>query len=301
MEAVIQTPYHESLCAPITTGHHIADCLIGNIPLKELMTTELRRAGFNVLDLTMANAGTVHLPLDHWVDVGALCLLANEDPGTCLYDRMGDIVAWKGCDAPDQCTHKIITEADCFRMRYPWEILQVNSAVVDALPESDIRGSVSPLAEIDGNLHLGEGSRILPGVFIEGNVTIGKNCRIGPNAHIRGNTSIGDNCIIGNAVEVKNSLIAHHTSVAHLSYVGDSVLGSHVNLGAGTILSNYRHDGKNHRSMIQGNLVDTGLEKLGAIIGDGVRTGANTVVYPGRKIGNARTTHPGDLVKHDMM
>ncbi|MFC4993441.1 DapH/DapD/GlmU-related protein [Rubritalea tangerina] len=301
MEAVIQTPHHESLCAPITSGHHIADILIGNIPLKDLMATELRRAGFQIVELTQVTPSTVHLPLDHWVEVGALCLLARETPGTCLYDSMGDIVAWKGCDEPDQCKRKIVTEADCFRMRYPWEILQVNSAVVEALPDDNILGSVSPLSEINGIVQLGEGSRILPGVVIEGNVSIGRNCRIGPNAYIRGNTSIGDDCIIGNAVEVKNSLIAHNTSIAHLSYVGDSVIGSHVNLGAGTILSNYRHDGKNHRSMVQGELIDTGLEKLGAIIGDGVRTGANTVIYPGRKIGNARTTLPGAIIKDDMM
>ena len=301
MEAVIQTPQHESLCAPITTGHHIADILIGNIPLKKLMATELRRAGFQVIELTQITPSTVHLPLDHWIEVGALCLLAREKPATCLYDSSGDIVAWKGVDKPDQCQRKIITEAACFRMRYPWEILQVNSAVIDALPENNILGTISPLAEINGILHLGEKSRILPGVVIEGNVSIGNNCRIGPNAYIRGNTSIGNDCIIGNAVEVENSLIAHSTSIAHLSYVGDSVIGSHVNIGAGTIFSNSRHDGENHSSMVQGKLIDTGLAKFGAIVGDGVRTGANSVIYPGRKIGNARTTLPGAIVKNDMM
>ena len=89
--------------------------------------------------------------------------------------------------------------------------------------------------------------------------------------------------------------------IAHLSFVGDSIIGSHVNIGAGSILSNYRHDGKNHRSMVAGELRDTHLEKLGAIIGDGVRTGANTVIYPGRKIGRARTTLPGAIISKDLM
>ncbi|MFC5051334.1 hypothetical protein ACFPK9_12015 [Rubritalea spongiae] len=301
MEAVIQTPYHESLCTPITSGHHIADLLIGNLPLKELMATELRRAGFEVTDLESANTATVHLPLDHWVDVGALCLLARQDPGTCMYDSDGDLVAWKGCDEVDQCQYKIVTEADCFRMRYPWEILQVNSAVISALPGNEIEGDVSPLAKIDGIAHIGSGTKILPGVVIEGNVSIGTDCRIGPNCYIRGNTSIGNNCIVGNAVEIKNSLIAHHTSVAHLSYVGDSILGSHVNIGPGTIISNTRHDGKNHTCSINGEDMDTGLEKLGAFLGDGVRTGPNTVIQPGVRIGNARTTSAGAIISSDMM
>ncbi|MGJ8671908.1 DapH/DapD/GlmU-related protein [Rubritalea sp.] len=301
MEAVIQTPYHESLCAPITTGHHVADILIANIRLKELMATELRRSGFQIIELSQTNGATVHLPLDHWIDVGALCLLAREDSGTCLYDSDGDIVAWKGCDEADQCTRKLVTEANCFRMRYPWEILQVNSAVLAALPKNDIQGAVSPLAEINGVVHVGKGTRILPGVVIEGNVAIGENCRIGPNCYIRGNTSIGDNCTIGNAVEIKNSLIAHHTSVAHLSYVGDSILGSYINLGPVTILSNTRHDGKNHTCVINGEEMDTGLQKLGAFLGDGVRTGPNTVIQPGIRIGNARTTSAGAIVTSDMM
>lgn len=301
MEAVIQTPYHESLCAPITSGHHIADILIGNVRLKELMATELRRAGFQITELEQANGGTVHLPLDHWIDVSALCLLAREDAKTCLYDSEGDLVAWKGCDSVDECSYKIVTEVDCFRMRYPWEILQVNSAVIAAISGNNIEGEVSALAEINGSVNIGAGSRILPGVVIDGNVSIGDNCRIGPNCYIRGNTSIGDGCIIGNAVEIKNSLIAHHTSVAHLSYIGDSILGSHVNIGPGTIISNTRHDGKNHTCSINGEDMDTGLEKLGAFLGDGVRTGPNTVIQPGVRIGNARTTSAGSVISSDMM
>ncbi|WP_018969659.1 hypothetical protein [Rubritalea marina] len=301
MEIVIQNPLHEELCAPITSGHHMTDIDIGNISLKELVATELRRAGFSVIDLADCRPSTVHLPLDHWIDVGALCMLSREDPGTCLYDSEGDLVAWKGCDSPDQCSNKMVTEANCFRMRYPWEILQLNSQVVATIDEPYIQGEVSPLAEVDGILHLGEGSRILPGVVIEGNVTIGSNCKIGPNAYIRGDTSIGNSCIIGNAVEVKNSMIGPNTEIAHLSYVGDSVIGSHVKLGAGTLIANSRHDGKNHQLLVDKELLDTGLEKFGAIIGDGVKTGVNTVIYPGRRIGNGRTTMPSSTVDRDMI
>jgi len=128
---------------------------------------------------------------------------------------------------------------------------------------------------------------------------IGKNAKIGPNCYIRGNTSIGDNCHIGQSVEIKNSIIGNNTNVGHLSYVGDSIIGHNVNLGAGTIISNFRHDGGNHRSFIDGELIDTGRRKFGTIIADGVHTGINTSIYPGRKLGKNVTTLPGEVIKED--
>ena len=185
-------------------------------------------------------------------------------------------------------------------IRYPWDLLRANELYVGGLTENRIEGEVHPLAVIEGVLHLGKGSRILPGVFIEGNVVIGENCKIGPNCYIRGNTSIGDKCHIGQSVEIKNCLILSNTNVGHLSYIGDSILGAGVNLGAGTTTSNLRHDGKNHRTMMNGMLMDTGRRKFGAIIADGVHTGINTSIYPGRKLWPNVTTRPGDVVQHDI-
>jgi bifunctional UDP-N-acetylglucosamine pyrophosphorylase/glucosamine-1-phosphate N-acetyltransferase len=137
-------------------------------------------------------------------------------------------------------------------------------------------------------------------VFIEGNVVIGANCKIGPNCYIRGSTSIGEGCHIGQSVEIKNCLILSGTNVGHLSYIGDSVLGEGVNLGAGTTTSNLRHDGQNHRSSVNGELIDTGRRKFGTIIGDGVHTGINTSIYPGRKLWPGTTTRPGEIVGRDL-
>ena len=185
-------------------------------------------------------------------------------------------------------------------IRYPWDILVLNERLIAKLDTPEIAGEVSEAAHIEGVLRLGEGSRILPGVFIEGNAVIGKNCKIGPNCYIRGNTVIGDNCHIGQAVEVKNSVIGFKTAVGHLSYVGDSVLGDRVNFGAGTIIGNLRHDGKNHRSLVNGTLVDTGRRKFGAIVGDNVHTGIHTSIYPGRKLAPGSSTRPGDVVQLDL-
>jgi len=183
--------------------------------------------------------------------------------------------------------------------RYPWDLLAIQERIM-AVWEDEISGEVHPAAVIEGKLKLGKGSRILPGVYIEGNVVIGEGCKIGPNCYVRGCTSIGDNCHIGQSVEIKNSLILSGSNVGHLSYVGDSILGANVNLGAGTIVSNFRHDGGNHISRVGKELVDTGRRKFGTVIGDGVHTGIGTLVYPGRKIGPGLFTLPGDVVRKDI-
>jgi bifunctional UDP-N-acetylglucosamine pyrophosphorylase/glucosamine-1-phosphate N-acetyltransferase len=214
-----------------------------------------------------------------------------------LIDQRQTPLAWFG-DYPSK--ENTLSAVESFLIIHPWDFLRANELHVGSLDTDKIEGSVHPHAVIEGHIEIGDNTRILPGVFIEGNVTIGANCKIGPNCYLRGNTSIGDNCHIGQSVEVKNSIILSNSNVGHLSYVGDSILGSNVNLGAGTMTSNLRHDGKNHRSMINDALVDTGRRKLGAIIGNGVHTGINTSIYPGRKLFPGTSTRPGEVVQHDL-
>lgn len=279
----------------------MGDCPVANIPLRDWMTTELNRAGFDIVSIDKSNHNTVFLPIDDWVDIGVLCMLARASRPTSLHCKDREIIAWKGCRDPDQCIAKMITQVDPFRIRYPWDLLRLNESIISKIDEPEINGSVSPLSEVHGKLILGSGSRILPGVFIEGNVVIGKNCRIGPNCYLRGSTAIGDHCIIGNGVEVKNSVIFPHTRITHNSFVGDSIIGSHVNLGASTVISNARHDGRTHYCQIEHELIDTKRFKLGAIIGDGVRTGVNTTILPGRIIGKGRTTAPAAKVDRNLL
>lgn len=301
MQATLHDPENMQHCAPLTHGRGLGDCLVANHKLRELIATELEQAGFDMVSNDRATETTVHLPVDHWIEVGALCLLADSETAARLIDKRGDLVAWMGAENPEECKGKMVTEAECFRIKYPWDLLQLNEEVLSMMDNSDISGEVHPLAYVDGHLHLGKGSVILPGVYIEGNVIIGEDCQIGPNTYIHGNTSIGDQCHIGNAVEIANSVIYPHTQVKHLSYVGDSIVGAHVHIGAGTVIANYRHDGTNHRSLVGGELVDTQRRKFGAVIGDGVRTGVNTCVYPGRKIGPGRMTPPNTTVNKDLM
>ncbi len=231
-----------------------------------------------------------------WLTAGDLEVFLSSGMNT-LVGGDNRPLAWHG-DNPDSVG--VLTAADSFLIRYPWDLLRANEMHVSSLHETVIEGAVHPLAVIDGKCHVGPGSRILPGVFIEGNVIIGANCKVGPNCYLRGNTSIGDSCHIGQSVEIKNCLILSNTNIGHLSYVGDSILGEKVNLGAGTNISNLRHDGKNHRSMVDGHLVDTGRRKFGAIVGDGVHTGINTSVYPGRQLRPNTSTRPGEIVQRDV-
>ena len=182
---------------------------------------------------------------------------------------------------------------------YPWDLLGANAALLENLREN-IEGEVSPAAHITGAVAIGRGTVIRPGVVIDGPAMIGENCTIGPNAWVRSYTAIGDNCKIGQGSEIKASILMNGARVPHLSYVGDSILGEKVNLGCGTVIANFRHDGKNHASLVNGRLIDTGRRKLGAIFGDHAHTGINTSIYPGRKLWPHTSTLPGEIVKMDI-
>ena len=178
----------------------------------------------------------------------------------------------------------------------PWQQLDAAAAELRRM-QPDIRGTVHPLAVVEGVLQLGEGSEIRPGTVIEGHVRIGKGCKIGPNAYLRGETTIGDNCVIGNAVEVKSSIIGNCVFISHLSYVGDSVLGNDINVGGGCIFSNFRHDAGEIRMLWQGELTPTGRNKLGCAIGDHARIGCKCVILPGRVIPPGTHTDPGSVIR----
>ena len=274
-------------CAPLTLTRALADFPIGNVPLCEHQAAVVA---------TCRLPGIQHHPAA-WLAIADLNLLASSGPRTLLA-ACGTPLAWLGKTPDLACP---VTAAASFLIVHPWDLLRANEQFVAALTASDIQGEVHCSAVIEGRVILGPGSRILPGVLIEGNVILGAKCKLGPNCYLRGNTSVGDQCHIGQAVEIKNSILLAGTNVGHLSYVGDSILGAKVNFGAGTIVSNLRHDGKNHRSMVAGELLDTGRRKLGAIIGDGVHTGIHTAIYPGRKLWPGVTTRPGEIVQRDVL
>ena len=188
-----------------------------------------------------------------------------------------------------------------FPVSFSWSLIDINKFFVDKIKKSVKKGKIEKGVFINGNIILGKGSILKSGTYIEGNVVIGENTVIGPNAYIRGSTSIGDNCKVGQAVEIKNCIIMNNSKVPHLSYIGDSVIGENVNLGAGTITGNLRHDNADIKSMVNDKLIDSGRRKFGTIVGDNVHTGIHTSIYPGRKIWPDKSTAPGEIVKKDII
>jgi carbonic anhydrase/acetyltransferase-like protein (isoleucine patch superfamily) len=301
MQAAILPPRNPALCAPITSNRELGACLVANLPIRELLEADLRRAGLQLVNPKDAGPRTLRIPIDNWIELGALLLLGRNPEAARLLDAEGRTLAWKGNADPAKCTQQIVTDAGCFPVIYPWDLLRMNEEVLTLMDETSLLGEVSPLTSLSGVVRLGNGSRILPGTVIEGPVIIGANSQIGPNAYIRGATSIGSNCYVGNGAEIKNSIIYNNTCVSRQCYVGDSIIGTHVTLGAGTCTENHRHDGRHHISIVQGKPVNTGRLKLGAILGDGVRTGVNTSLEAGIKIGVARTTPPGSVISKDLL
>jgi len=193
---------------------------------------------------------------------------------------------------------QIIELCDWMEVGRPWDILAVNEALLSkATGGGHIDGEVEPGAVLKGYVSAGKGTIIRSGSYIVGPVIIGEDCDIGPNCYIRPTTCIGDRVRVGNAVEVKNSTIMDDTKVGHLAYVGDSVIGARCNFGAGTLVSNLRHDKKNIRSYIKGQAVDSGRRKLGVIMGDEVKTGINTSIYPGTVIEPGYRSLPSEVLK----
>ncbi|QLK25684.1 NTP transferase domain-containing protein [Natrinema zhouii] len=180
----------------------------------------------------------------------------------------------------------------------PWELLEANEWKLGEL-EGRIDGDVSEDARLEGSVVVEAGATIEPGVVIEGPALIREGAEVGPNAYVRGATLIETDAEVGHAVEIKNSVVSRGTSVSHLSYIGDSVLGRNVNIGAGTNVANLRHDDADIWFTVKGERVSTGRRKFGVVAGDEVKTGINTSLTPGLKLEAGATTMSGETVERD--
>jgi NDP-sugar pyrophosphorylase family protein len=150
-----------------------------------------------------------------------------------------------------------------------------------------------PGASIGERVVIGEGTVVEPGAMIKGPAIIGKNCQIRHGAYIRENVVIGDGCVVGNSSELKNALLFNGAQVPHFNYVGDSILGAKAHLGAGVICSNLKSLPGNVTIMVNGEPLDTGLRKFGALVGDGAEVGCNSVLNPGSIVGRGAVIYPG--------
>lgn len=177
----------------------------------------------------------------------------------------------------------------------PWHLLDAAERALAELPERRA-GRVESGATLHGKVIVDEGAVIKAGAYVEGPVYVGRDCVVGPNCYLRPNSVLLEGAKLGNAVEVKASVLMEGAHVAHLSYVGDSVLGRRVNFGAGTLVANLRHDGKSVKVTQENVRVDTLRRKLGVIIGDDAHLGINTSLNVGVMLPAGATTKPGEVV-----
>jgi UDP-N-acetylglucosamine diphosphorylase / glucose-1-phosphate thymidylyltransferase / UDP-N-acetylgalactosamine diphosphorylase / glucosamine-1-phosphate N-acetyltransferase / galactosamine-1-phosphate N-acetyltransferase len=174
----------------------------------------------------------------------------------------------------------------------PWDWVKQIGPALAAHRFGPARATVPAGVHIEGDVFLGEGVALPAHATIIGPSWIGAGCQIRPGAFVRGNVIAGEGCVLGNSSEFKNCLLLDRVQVPHFSYVGDSVLGNGAHLGAGAICSNLRLDQKNVYMHLPTGPVDTGLKKLGAIVGDGAEVGCNAVLNPGAVLGRRSLVMP---------
>ncbi len=145
---------------------------------------------------------------------------------------------------------------------------------------------------MDDLIQIGKNVIIEPGALIKGPAVIGDGTEVRQGAYIRGDVLVGRNCVVGHTTEIKASIMLGGSKAGHFAYIGDSILGS-VNLGAGTKLANLKMTDSPVVLNIKGQVYKTGLRKFGAILGDGVETGCNSVTAPGTLLGKKTLLYPG--------
>lgn len=175
-----------------------------------------------------------------------------------------------------------------------WEILPRINSYLKSQPLGKIDGEVSPHAYLidPSTISIGKGTIVEPGAYIKGPCIIGENCVIRHGAYIRGDFICGDHCVIGHDTEVKNAVLLDHAHAAHFAYVGDSILGNYVNLGAGTKCANLKFDNSDIIVFVERRPMATHLRKLGAVIGDHSQLGCNVVTNPGTFISKRVYCYP---------
>jgi len=185
-------------------------------------------------------------------------------------------------------------------IKYPWHIFKVMEYFLDNA-QTYIASSarISEKATIEGKVILSDNVKVLENAVIRGPVYIGANSIIGNNALVRDYSHIGSNSVIGYSTEVKHSYIGDDCWF-HSNYIGDSIVDDNCSLGAGTVLANFRLDERNIQIKVGDSLVDTGYDKLGAIMGRGCRIGVNASLMPGVRVGPDSFVGPQLCLRQDL-
>lgn len=177
---------------------------------------------------------------------------------------------------------------------YPWEALsKIKDFILELGPtldpdEYELRGE---------NIWVAKSAKVAPTAYINGPAIIGKEAEVRHCAFIRGSAIVGEGAVVGNSTELKNVVLFNKVQVPHYNYVGDSILGYKAHMGAGSITSNVKQDKKNVTILYYATRIETGLRKFGAMLGDNVEIGCNTVMNPGTVIGRNSNVYPLSSVR----
>jgi UDP-N-acetylglucosamine diphosphorylase/glucosamine-1-phosphate N-acetyltransferase len=200
----------------------------------------------------------------------------NDDVYECALDNL----------VKDGHKIKVIPYTDFWApIKYPWHIFDAVKYLLDInQPKISSSAYISEKATVEGKVIISDNARVLENAVIRGPVYVGPGSIIGNNALVRDCSHIGADCVIGYSTEIKNSYIDNGCWM-HSSYIGDSIIGKSCSFGAGTVLANFRFDEQEISATVGGKAMNTGRDKLGAIIGDNCKIGVNASVMPGIKIG----------------
>ncbi len=180
------------------------------------------------------------------------------------------------------------------RTEYPWEALggikQFIIEIGQTLPADEYE-------EVSEHVWIARDAKIYPNNYIAGPCIIGHETEVRPGAFVRGSALVGSHCVVGNSTELKNVILFDNVQVPHYNYVGDSILGYRSHMGAGSITSNVKSDKKLIVVRCGEERIETGLKKMGAMLGDGVEVGCNSVLNPGTVIGRNSNVYPTSCVR----
>lgn len=180
------------------------------------------------------------------------------------------------------------------KYEYPWEVLpHIGEEILKI-------GATLSLEEYDHpeeDVWIAKSATVFPTAYIHGPAIIGKNAEIRQCAFIRGNALVGEGSVVGNSTELKNVILFNSVQVPHYNYVGDSILGYKSHMGAGSITSNVKSDKKLVEIKVGQEKIETGLKKIGAVLGDYVEVGCGTILNPGSIVGHNSNIYPLSMVR----
>jgi UDP-N-acetylglucosamine diphosphorylase/glucosamine-1-phosphate N-acetyltransferase len=186
--------------------------------------------------------------------------------------------------------------------KYPWDLFTINKHLMDnKIKQQTIKEDVkiSERATVEGKVWIERGAKVFEGAYLRGPCYIGENSVVGGNSLVRDYSSLGRGCVVGFSTEIKHSLIGDDCWF-HMNYIGDSIISDNCLFGAGTITANFRFDENNVQVWVGNKRVDSGTNKLGAIIGDNCKTGINACLEPGVKIGPQSMVGPNVDLQGDL-